>query len=124
MCSSDLHIHSIQNNSTRFIVLAKKMEITSECDKVSIVFTTKHESGALYKVLSHFAYNGVNLLKIHSRPMKNKSWNYFFFVDVQGNVEAANMLMALGRISKECEYLSILGNYKGSISLDEEEQNE
>lgn len=106
-------INTNNNNSTRFIVLGKGMKISSECDKVSIVFTTKHTSGALYQVLSHFAYNGVNLLKIQSRPMENKSWHYFFFVDLEGSLEDANMLIALGKINAECEYFRILGNYKG-----------
>ncbi|MEG0579723.1 MAG: bifunctional chorismate mutase/prephenate dehydratase, partial [Niameybacter sp.] len=86
-----------------------------ECDKVSIVFTTKHTSGALYHILSHFAYNSLNLLKIQSRPMKDKSWHYYFFVDLEGHLEDANMLIALGKVSKESEYFSILGSYKRSI---------
>lgn len=106
-------INTKDNNSTRFIVLGKDMKICSKCDKVSIVFITKHTSGALYKVLSHFAYNGVNLLKIQSRPIEDKQWHYFFFVDLEGNLEDANMLIALGRINGECEYFKILGNYKG-----------
>ncbi|MGL6175212.1 MAG: prephenate dehydratase [Cellulosilyticaceae bacterium] len=106
-------INTKNNNSTRFIVLSKNMKISSKCDKVSIVFTTKHTSGALYNVLSHFAYNGVNLLKIQSRPIQDKSWHYFFFVDLQGSLEDANMLIALGRLNVECEHFRILGNYKG-----------
>ena len=104
-------IHTNQDNYTRFIVLARKMEIEPSCDKVSIVFTTSHTSGALYRVLSHFAYNGLNLLKIQSRPTKDKKWHYFFFVDLEGNLEDANMLIALGKVKKDTEYLRILGNY-------------
>lgn len=115
------NIHTHHNNSTRFIILAKNMKITSECDKVSIVFTTKHTSGALYQVLSHFAYNGVNLLKIQSRPMRNKSWHYFFFVDLEGNLEDAQMLIALGKIDAESEYFRVLGNYKRCCIKSEEE---
>ncbi|MGL6175259.1 MAG: prephenate dehydratase [Cellulosilyticaceae bacterium] len=104
-------IANTKDNYTRFIVIGKYIQIDEKCDKVSIVFTTKHESGALYSVLSHFAYNGVNLLKIHSRPRRNKSWHYIFFVDLEGNLEDANMLIALGKVNKECEYFRILGNY-------------
>lgn len=107
-------INTKSNNYTRFIILSKTMQILPEYDKVSIVFTTKHTSGALYHILSHFAYNGLNLLKIQSRPMKNKSWHYYFFVDLEGHLEDANMLIALGKVSKESEYFSILGSYKQS----------
>lgn len=106
-------INTNDTNSTRFIVLAKNMKVCSKCDKVSIVFTTQHTSGALYQVLSHFAYNGVNLLKIQSRPIKDKSWHYFFFVDLEGNLEDANMLIALGKINAESKCFRILGNYRG-----------
>ncbi|MEG1148010.1 MAG: prephenate dehydratase [Niameybacter sp.] len=108
-------INTKSNNYTRFIILSKTMQILLECDKVSIVFTTKHTSGALYHILSHFAYNSLNLLKIQSRPMKDKSWHYYFFVDLEGHLEDANMLIALGKVSKESEYFSILGSYKRSI---------
>lgn len=104
-------IANTQDNYTRFIVIGKYIQMDEKCDKVSIVFTTKHESGALYSVLSHFAYNGVNLLKIHSRPRRNRSWHYIFFVDLEGNLEDANMLIALGKVNKECEYFRILGSY-------------
>lgn len=110
----DQEINTRANNYTRFIVLSKTMQISSECDKVSIVFTIKHTSGALYHILSHFAYNGVNLLKIQSRPMKDKSWHYYFFVDLEGHLEDANMLIALGKVSKESEHFSILGSCKQS----------
>lgn len=105
-------INTKANNFTRFIILSKTMQITPECDKVSIVFTTKHTSGALYNILSHFAYNGLNLLKIQSRPHSEKSWHYFFFVDLEGHLEEANMLIALGKVNQESEYFSILGGYK------------
>lgn len=104
-------IANTKDNYTRFIIIGKYIQIDQKCDKVSIVFTTKHESGALYSVLSHFAYNGVNLLKIHSRPRRNKSWHYIFFVDLEGNLEDAHMLIALGKVNKECEYFRILGSY-------------
>jgi chorismate mutase/prephenate dehydratase len=107
----ETQINTNQDNYTRFIVLARKMEITPICDKVSILFTTSHTSGALYKVLSHFAYNGLNLLKIQSRPTKDKKWHYFFFVDLEGNLGDASMLIALGKVKKDTEYLKILGNY-------------
>ncbi|MDA3730949.1 prephenate dehydratase [Niameybacter massiliensis] len=107
-------INTKSNNYTRFIILSKTMQILPECDKVSIAFTTKHESGALYHILAHFAYNGLNLLKIQSRPMKDKSWHYYFFVDLEGHLEDANMLIALGKVSKESEYFSILGGYRQS----------
>lgn len=109
------NIANMDDNYTRFIVIGKYIQMAPKCDKVSIVFKTKHTSGALYSILSHFAYNGLNLLKIHSRPERDKTWHYYFFIDIEGNLEDANMLIALGKVDKECEYFRILGSYTRCI---------
>lgn len=106
------NIHFNQNNFTRFIVLAKAMHIDETCNKISICFTTEHKSGSLYNILGHFAYNGLNLLKIQSRPLLKREWEYYFFVDIEGNLEDTNVLIALGRVMEHTKYLKILGNYK------------
>lgn len=106
------NIHFNDTNCTRFIILAKNMNITEACDKISIVFNTSHTSGALYHILGHFAYNGLNLLKIQSRPVQEKTWHYFFFADLEGNLQDANVLIALGKVKEQSEYFKILGNYK------------
>ncbi|MDF2878203.1 MAG: pheA [Clostridia bacterium] len=106
------NIHFNDTNCTRFIVLAKNMAISKKCDKISVVFTTSHTSGALYNILGHFAYNGLNLLKIQSRPLQEKTWHYFFFVDLEGNLQDANVLIGLGKLEEQSKYLKILGNYK------------
>ena len=101
-----------KNNCTRFIVLANSMNIDSTCDKISIVFSTAHVSGSLYNILGYFAHNGLNLLKIQSRPLLEKKWEYYFFADLEGNLEQANVLIALSQIMNQCSYFKILGNYK------------
>jgi len=106
------NIHFNDSNCTRFIILGKNMDITENCDKISIVFNTTHTSGALYNILGHFAYNGLNLLKIQSRPLQEKTWHYFFFADLEGNLQDANVLIALIKVKEQSEYFKILGNYK------------
>ena len=106
------NINFNKNNFTRFIVLANKMNITNDSDKISIVFSTEHLSGALYNILGYFAHNGLNLIKIQSRPLLDKKWEYYFFADLEGNLEQANVLIALSQIMNQCSYFKILGNYK------------
>lgn len=106
------NIHFNKNNTTRFIVLSNKMNITEESNKISIVFSSHHVSGALYNILGHFAHNGLNLIKIQSRPLLEKKWEYYFFADLEGNLEQANVLIALSQIMNQCSYFKILGNYK------------
>ena len=104
-------IQTVKNNFTRFIIIAKHMELTDTCNKISIVFSTAHSSGSLHSVLSHFAYNGLNLVKIQSRPRLDEPWEYLFFVDIEGNLEDANVLIALGRVRAQSSFFKVLGNY-------------
>lgn len=108
------HIHYNKNNFTRFIILSNKMHVEEYSNKISIVFNTKHTSGALYNILGHFAFNGLNLLKIQSRPLLEKKWEYYFFADLEGNLQEANVLIALSQIMKQCSFFKILGNYRQS----------
>lgn len=108
------YIQYNKNNSTRFVILANQMNITDESNKISIVFSTEHVSGSLYNILGHFAHNGLNLLKIQSRPLLEKKWDYYFFADLEGNLQEANVLVALSQIIKRCNFFKILGNYKQS----------
>lgn len=101
-----------EHNYTRFIIVSKNMTFSDESDKVSIIFSVAHESGSLYHALAHFYYNGISLLKIESRPIHDRSWEYFFFVDLKGNLQDANLLIALGRILDQSSYFELLGNYK------------
>ena len=104
-------IQSVRNNFTRFIIIAKHMELSADCSKISIAFSTAHSSGSLHSVLSHFAYNGLNLVKIQSRPRLDEPWEYLFFVDIEGNLEDANVLIALGRVRAQSSVFKLLGNY-------------
>ncbi len=104
-------IQTVKNNFTRFIIIAKRMELTKDCNKISIVFSAKHSSGSLHSVLSHFAYNGLNLVKIQSRPKLDAPWEYLFFLDIEGNLEDANVLIALGRVREQSSFFKLLGNY-------------
>ncbi len=105
------NIQTAKNNYTRFVILSRHMEISGACDKISLAFSTTHTSGALYGVLAHFAYNGLNLLKIQSRPKPKTPWEYVFFLDLAGNLEEANVLIALGKVREQSSWFKLLGNY-------------
>lgn len=107
----DADIQTAKGNYTRFVILAVHMEISDTSDKISLAFSTTHTSGALYAVLSHFAYNGLNLLKIQSRPKPDAPWEYVFFLDLAGNLQDANALIALGKVRDQSSWFKLLGNY-------------
>lgn len=100
-------------NSTKFIVVSGKKVYEKGADKISICFELHHNTGSLYRALSHFIYNGLNMTKIESRPAEISNWEYRFFVDFEGNLNDAAVKNALRGLKEETINLMILGNYKG-----------
>ena len=97
-------------NSTRFIIISNKQQYLPQANKVSICFELPHESGSLYKMLSHIMYNNLNMTKIESRPIPQKSFEYRFFVDFEGKITDAAVKNTLNGIKEEASRLKILGN--------------
>jgi chorismate mutase/prephenate dehydratase len=108
-------INSNSKNTTRFIVISKNMAISSDCGKISMIFITPHRSGSLYNILRHFADNNLNLLKIESRPIWDKPWEYFFYIDFEGNLDDNTVKEAMLEVRNSSSYFKILGNYKKFI---------
>ena len=105
------NIQDIHGNSTRFLVIGHNYGDSSGNDKTSLVLGVKHEAGSLYRILSIFKNKGINLSKIESRPNRNKAWEYYFFVDVDGHVYDSPLNKAIEELKKECITLTILGSY-------------
>ena len=82
-----------------------------KAQQISVCFELPHESGALYHILSHFIYNNLNMSRIESRPVKDKGFEYRFFIDCNGNLKDAAVQNALRGLKEEALNLRILGNY-------------
>lgn len=104
-------INESDNNSTRFVIISGKRQYVRNAGRISICFETRHESGALYKTLSHFYNYGINLEKIESRPVKARNWEYRFFVDIAGNLGMQCVNNALAAVNEVSDNMVILGNY-------------
>ena len=105
-------INKKEHNHTRFAIIGKKLEIADDADTVSIAFTLKHESGTLKRAISQFASAGLNLLHIESRPLKDKNFEYLFYIDFSGNLKDKNVKDALIKVENECVTLTVLGNFR------------
>ncbi|MVX65124.1 prephenate dehydratase [Clostridium chromiireducens] len=106
------NINNRSENSTRFIVISKELELNKDCDKVSVVFSLEHKAGTLYKLLRHFAENNINMMKIESRPMEKGAWKYFLYVDFEGNLEEEQVKKALNLIEQSSAYFKLIGGYR------------
>ena len=104
-------INHNKNNTTRFIILSREAVYRRDASKVSICFEGLHQSGSLYNMLGNFIFNNINMLMIESRPIEGRSWEYRFFVDVEGSLSDAAVQNALLGISQEAVSMRILGNY-------------
>lgn len=106
------NINNRSENSTRFIIISKNLETDLDCNKVSVVFSLEHKAGTLYKLLSHFAENDINMMKIESRPMEKGAWKYFLYVDFEGNIQFKEVRNALKLIEQSSAYFKLIGCYK------------
>lgn len=113
------NVNSNATNMTRFVVIGKEMESNVESNKTSLVLSTTHKAGSLYHVLKHFAENDINLLKIESRPIKDKPWEYFFYIDFEGNINDTKIALAIELIKNNSRYFKILGSYSSKIISNE-----
>lgn len=104
-------IQQEKNNSTRFIIIGREPVYLSDSNKIALCIELSHECGSLYRILSHFLFNDLNMTQIESRPIKGKNWEYRFFIDIEGNLEDPAVQNALRGIQEEAKNIRILGNF-------------
>lgn len=99
------------NNYTRFFALSDRDSPPTGKDKTSIIFSTKHIPGALYKALGELAVRDINLTKIESRPTKKTPWEYNFFVDFEGHRSEERIQEGIKGLEEKTLFVKILGSY-------------
>lgn len=104
-------IQDIPNNATRFLVVGRHYNPRTGSDKTSILFSVKHEAGALAKALMLLAKYGLNLTNIQLRPSGMKAWEYIFFVDLEGHIDDKPVKDALAELEKVSILVKMLGSY-------------
>ena len=107
----EMPVNDCRFNSTRFIIVTNRKMYEKDARKVSICFELPHVSGSLYNILSHIIYNDLNMCKIESRPIPERTWEYHFFVDFEGNLDDGAVKNAIRGIAEEAVNFKILGNY-------------
>lgn len=108
-------INNRNHNTTRFFVLSELPSTPLENGLTSFVFTTRHEPGCLYGALKHLARHNINMLRIESRPIENKPWEYYFFVDIEGSTRENRIQDALSALAEHTQFMRILGSYRRAI---------
>ena len=97
------------DNRTSFVVISSAPEYDAASSLVTVTFSTAHRSGALCETLLPFMAHGINLMRIESRPAG--FGKYRFFAELEGNVDAPEMLAAMRQAAATCEYFEVIGCY-------------
>lgn len=99
------------NNYTKFICISKDIEIYPGADKTSIMMVLPHTPGSLYKVLSRFYVLGINLIKLESRPIPDRDFEFMFYFDIETSVYSEQFTQLINELDKMSERFRYLGSY-------------
>ncbi|MGM9604516.1 MAG: bifunctional chorismate mutase/prephenate dehydratase [Faecousia sp.] len=99
------------NNRTRFICISKTLEIYPGSDKTSIMMILNHKPGALYKVLARLYTLGINVIKLESRPLPDREFEFMFYFDLETSIYSEEFVQLMCEIEDFCEEFKYLGSY-------------
>jgi len=98
-------------NYTRFAIIAKEVKGHKKADKTSIIFSIDNKPGALFEVMKVFSEYQINLVKLESRPMLGKPWEYMFYADLEADIETPELKPVMEKLREKTDNLRILGRY-------------
>jgi len=109
------HIQDDPHNRTRFAIIGSLQTNPSGLDKTSIVLAVPNKAGAVYEMLSPLATNGVSMTRFESRPARIGTWDYYFYVDIEGHGFDPAVAKALEELKDRAAFFKVLGSYPVSL---------
>lgn len=110
------HIQDDPHNRTRFAVIGRLRTAPSGHDHTSLVLSVTNKAGAVYNLLAPLAKHGVSMTRFESRPARMGTWEYYFYVDVEGHCNDERMAKALAELKENAAFFKVLGSYPCSLS--------
>jgi len=104
-------------NYTRFVLLSPETTISPDANKLSLILKLPHRGGALYDALEPFARRGIDLVKIESRPIKGRPWEYHFYLDLQASTKDEEVIKALAELNERVAEVRVLGCYPAAVKM-------
>lgn len=105
------HIQDDQNNRTRFFVINKTEIKNSANNQTSLILSVPNQPGAIYQLLAPLAEHDVSMCRIESRPARTGSWEYYFYIDIEGYAEEPKIAQALKQLKQLATFYKCLGSY-------------
>lgn len=109
------HIQDDPHNRTRFAVIGSLQTAPSGKDQTSLVLSVPNKPGAVYNLLAPLAKHGVSMTRFESRPARMGTWEYYFYVDVEGHAEDDRVARALVELKDNAAFFKLLGSYPFSL---------
>lgn len=109
------HIQDDPHNRTRFAVIGRLQTATSGKDQTSLVLSVPNKAGAVYNLLAPLAKHGVSMTRFESRPARMGTWEYYFYVDVEGHASDDKVAKALDELKENAAFFKLLGSYPFSL---------
>jgi chorismate mutase/prephenate dehydratase len=111
------NIEDHADNTTRFLVIGRKLFPPSGDDRSSLILSARGTEGpgVLHDLLDPLARHGISMTRIESRPSRRRKWDYVFFIDIAGHVEDDNVRDALAEIEKHANLFRVLGAYPRAV---------
>ena len=107
----EANINKSGENTTRFAVLSKAKATSSNLSNTVLMFTVKHEAGSLANAIGIIAKYGYSMTALRSRPMKKHSWQYYFYIEIEGSTDNENGKNMLKELEKVCDKLKVAGSF-------------
>lgn len=107
----EANINKSSENTTRFAVLSKVRANTSSFHNSVVMFSVKNEAGSLAKAISIIGKYGYNMTALRSRPMKKHSWQYYFYIEIDGTTDQEDGQKMIAELQEVCDKLKIAGTF-------------
>lgn len=109
------HVQDDPHNRTRFAVIGRLQPGPSGRDQTSLVLAVPNKTGALYNLLAPLAKHGVSMTRVESRPARIGTWEYYFYVDVEGHAQDETVARAIEELKQNAAFFKVLGSYPFSL---------
>ena len=107
----EANINKSGENTTRFAVLSKVRAVAPALSSTVLLFSVKHEAGSLANAIGIIGKHGYNMTALRSRPMKKHSWQYYFYVEIDGTTDTENGRRMLEELTGVCDTLKVAGTF-------------
>lgn len=113
----EANVNKSGENTTRFAVLSKVQASSPALENSVLMFTVKNEAGSLANAISIIGKYGYNMTALRSRPLKKHSWQYYFYIEIDGRIDTDNGTKMMQELDKVCDRLKIAGTFAPNAEI-------